>query len=84
MHGYGSHIARTLTCALLVGGAVSQSMTLDMPQTDVPNSKDSPIVSRFAGSTIVAYQQVDYDEVALPMGPRTSPGLRRRSRPRGK
>jgi outer membrane protein OmpA-like peptidoglycan-associated protein len=68
MQRYGSLFARIITCVLLVGGAVTRSMALDVPQTDVPNSKDSPIVSRFAGSTIVAYQEVNYDEVALPIG----------------
>jgi outer membrane protein OmpA-like peptidoglycan-associated protein len=69
MHRYGSRFVRALTWVLLLGGAVTQSIALDVPQTDVPNSKDSPIVSRFAGSTIVAYREVNYDEVALPMGP---------------
>jgi outer membrane protein OmpA-like peptidoglycan-associated protein len=70
MQGYSSHFARILTCVLLVGGAALAQIINELPQTDVPNSQDSPIVSRFAGSTIVAYQQVNYDEVALPMGPR--------------
>jgi outer membrane protein OmpA-like peptidoglycan-associated protein len=69
---------------LLLGGAVTQSMALDVPQTDVPNSKDSPIVSRFAGSTIVAYQEVDYDEVALPMGPRGNSGFAKTLQTKGK
>jgi outer membrane protein OmpA-like peptidoglycan-associated protein len=74
MHGIGSHFVRTLTWVLLLG-EVTQSMALDVPQSDVPNSKDSPIVSRFAGSTIVAYNQVNYDEVALPMGPFVGAGI---------
>ena len=76
-----------------VAGQYSQAQLANLSQAeaealragDVPNSKDSPIVSRFAGSTIVAYQQVNYDEVALPMGPHDNSGLRRRRlRPRGK
>ena len=76
MYRYVSHFARTLTFVLLVGAAVTQSMAQYVPpQTDVPSSKDSPIVSRFAGSTIVAYQEVNYDEIALPMGPRGDSGF---------
>src|ERR1043166_2271957 len=55
--------------AVFVVGVVSRSWATDLPRTDVPHSKDSPIVSRFAGSTIVAYQEVNYDEITLPMGP---------------
>src|SRR5579859_3520320 len=62
-------LAARFLLSLLVGGAVAHSIASDFPQTDVPHSQDSPIVSRFAGSTIVAYQQVNYDEVALPLGP---------------
>lgn len=83
MHRYASHFVRTLTWVLLVGGAVAQSMA-QLPQTDVPNSKDSPIVSRFAGSTIVAYQEVNYDEVALPMGPRGDSGFVKTLETKGK
>lgn len=36
---------------------------------DVPGSHDHPVVSRFAGSTIVGYQQVAYDQASLPLGP---------------
>ena len=57
MRGY---FAAGMALALFVVGAA---------RADVPHSKDSPIVSRFAGSTIEAYQEVNYDEVALPMGP---------------
>jgi len=63
---------RTGGCSLwvlLFVGALGQSMAADLPHTDVPKSKDSPIVSRFAGSTIIAYHEASYDEVALPMGP---------------
>ncbi len=54
---------------LFAGGAATQSIAAELPHTDVPHSKDSPIVSRFAGSTIIGYQEVNFDEVALPMGP---------------
>jgi OOP family OmpA-OmpF porin len=35
---------------------------------DVKGGQDHPLVSRFAGSTIIGYQAVAYDEVALPLG----------------
>jgi OOP family OmpA-OmpF porin len=42
---------------------------------DVKGSQDHPLVSRFAGSTIVGYQAVAYDEVALPLGPLQGAGF---------
>ncbi|MDZ5645582.1 DUF4892 domain-containing protein [Nitrospirillum sp. BR 11828] len=36
---------------------------------DVPGSKDHPLVSRFAGATITAYEHKDFDEVFLPDRP---------------
>lgn len=66
MRGY---FAAGVALAMLVVGAAGAALAADLPQADVPHSKDSPIVSRFAGSIIAAYQEVNYDEVALPMGP---------------
>jgi outer membrane protein OmpA-like peptidoglycan-associated protein len=68
MQRHGSNFAAGVILALFVGGAVTQSTASELPHTDVAHSKDSPIVSRFAGSTIIGYQEVNYDEVALPMG----------------
>ncbi|ASG24978.1 OmpA family protein [Nitrospirillum viridazoti] len=36
---------------------------------DVPGSKDHPLVSRFAGATITAYEHKDFDEAFLPDRP---------------
>ena len=36
--------------------------------TDVPDSKDHPLISRYAGSTILGYDVRDYDSFALPLG----------------
>ncbi len=44
------------------------------PQADLPEAKDNPVVSRFAGSTIIGYGYNAYDEVTLPLGPVTSTG----------
>src|SRR5262249_33976192 len=57
MRKQGIHFAAGL---ILAAGA---------PHTDVPHSKDNPIVSRFTGSRIVGYHEVNYDEVGLPLGP---------------
>jgi OOP family OmpA-OmpF porin len=40
----------------------------DIPGKDVPGSHDNPIISRFAGSVIAGYQQLDYDQAVLPLG----------------
>ncbi|WP_017460400.1 OmpA family protein [Dyella ginsengisoli] len=40
----------------------------DFPAHDSSNSHDHPLVSRFAGSVIIGYQQVDYDRMLLPLG----------------
>jgi len=69
MQRRGVSSAVGMTAALLLGTAGETSVAAGLPQTDVPNSKDSPIVSRFAGSTIAAYHAANYDEVLLPMGP---------------
>jgi OmpA-OmpF porin, OOP family len=84
MQRYGISLAGCGLLALFVGGVVTQSMATELPHTDVPHSKDSPSVSRFAGSTIVAYQQVDYDEVALPMGPFQHSGFSQTLNAKGK
>jgi len=65
----GVLFAAGMTLAFLAGAAMSPTLAADLPHTDVPHSKDSPLVSRFAGSTIIGYQEANYDEVALPLGP---------------
>src|SRR5690349_1228192 len=66
MRGY---FAAGMLLAAWVMGSPGPAAAADLPQSDVPHSKDSPIVSRFAGSVIAAYQEVNYDEVGLPLGP---------------
>ncbi|MBB4010417.1 OmpA family protein [Allorhizobium taibaishanense] len=41
----------------------------ETPLHDVKGSKDSPIVSRFGGATIIGYQKQDYAALTLPLGP---------------
>lgn len=48
---------------------ISVAIAGDIPLHDVKHSADNPVVSRFAGSVIVGYQQLPYDEANLPEGP---------------
>ena len=40
-----------------------------LPKADLAGAKDSPLIGRFAGSFIVSYQKMDFDELKLPLGP---------------
>lgn len=51
---------------------------------DVPGSHDHPMISRFAGSTIGGYQQLDYGVAVLPLGRAQSNGLAKADRVEGK
>ena len=55
-------------CALGVAVASAQ-------KSDAKGSRDHPLISRYAGSIIIGYDQRQYDEVVLPLGPivRTDP-----------
>ena len=44
MQKMGIHFATRFLLAAFVGGAVTQSLASDIPQTDVPHSQDIPIV----------------------------------------
>jgi len=65
----GINIAESLSTALIASAITLLFLATPALGTDVPNSKDNPIVSRFAGSAIVGYQQSAFDEVQLPIGP---------------
>ena len=54
-----------LLILLLVPGAAAAGVQLQ----DVKGSKDHPVVSRYAGSTVIGYQIRDFDEFVLPLGP---------------
>lgn len=36
---------------------------------DIPGSHDHPLITRFTGASIIAYQQLAYDKAVLPLGP---------------
>jgi len=57
---------RTMSALLLLGAAMFTHAAI---ATDVPGAHDHPLVTRFAGSSIVGYQQVAYDKAVLPLGP---------------
>lgn len=61
---------RFATClvALALCAAATVGHADDLPTRDVAGSHDHPVVSRYAGSVIGGYQQLDYDEVVLPLG----------------
>lgn len=44
--------------------------------SDIPGAHDHPLITRFAGSNIIGYQQVSYDKAVLPLGP-IKPGTSR-------
>lgn len=52
-----------IVAALLVPALVSAQ------EVDVEGSQDHPLISRFPGSVIAGYDQRDYDEYTLPLGP---------------
>jgi OOP family OmpA-OmpF porin len=53
----------------LVGGTLLTLSTLTAVASDVPGSKDHPLLSRFAGARINDYWHSDFDEAVLPNQP---------------
>ena len=56
--------------ALSIGLAflsVASATAADAPLKDLPGAKDPPYLSRFAGSTIVGYGELGYDEAVFPL-----------------
>ena len=53
----------------LLATAGNPALAAEFPAHDVAGSRDHPVISRYAGSTIFGYQQVDYGQAALPLGP---------------
>ena len=51
---------------------------------DVPGSHDHPMISRFAGSSIGGYQQMDYGTAVLPLGRAGSGGFAKADHVEGK
>ncbi len=53
--------------SLLLAGAALADATL--PKADIPGAKDSALVGRFSGAFVVSFDNKDYDELKLPLGP---------------
>lgn len=56
-----------LVVPLLLSG-LSIAARADVPNQDIPGGHDSPLVSRFPGSTMIGYHTVDFDQATLPLG----------------
>ena len=59
---------KTFLQLLAAAALVSGAMAAYPANTDVPGGKDSPLVSRYAGSHIVGYAHARYGELTLPLG----------------
>ena len=57
------------TLRALVGGTLLTLSTLTAVASDVPGSRDHPLLSRFAGARINDYSHSDFDEAFLPNQP---------------
>ncbi|MDR7335734.1 DUF4892 domain-containing protein [Roseateles asaccharophilus] len=57
-------IASTLIALTMASGA--NAAEPQTPTTDLPGSADHPVISRFAGSTLVGYGQTDWAATELP------------------
>jgi OmpA-OmpF porin, OOP family len=53
----------------LLGGALLMLSTVTAVASDVPGSKDHPLLSRFVGATINDYSHSDFNEAVLPNQP---------------
>ena len=59
---------RLVTSLVLSTLLVAGSAAAGTPDHDIAGSHDHPMVSRYAGSVIHGYQQLDYDEALFPLG----------------
>ncbi len=67
MHGKTRIFSRLFL--VLIASIGNAAIASEFPSHDMRGSHDHPIVSRFAGSTIFGYQQIDYGSATLPIGP---------------
>src|SRR5688500_17452049 len=60
------NFARLIICTAFIASA---SQAAEMPTKDWAGSQDHPMISRLSGSVITAYQEIEYDQLAIPLGP---------------
>lgn len=65
----GDWIRLLLLAALGLGMNVMAMAAPEMPTKDLQGAQDHPMISRFTGSVIAGYEQVDYEQVLMPLGP---------------
>ena len=59
------HLFTILFCLLAVAGSAFEGATI--PSTDRKGAKDHPVLKRYDGSFIVAYERKSFDEFTLPL-----------------
>lgn len=60
-HPLVAFVALLLACTCALAWA-------DVPPRDIPGGHDSPLISRFPGSTMIGYRTTDFDQVLFPTG----------------
>ncbi|MBP1852549.1 OmpA family protein [Rhizobium halophytocola] len=63
---------------------IAPALATPVPTADVDGGHDSPIVSRFKGSVIIGYQNQDYAELTLPLGPYDEGGFQKSRKVEGR
>src|SRR5215472_14589415 len=63
----GSAMLRMILAVLVLLAPSQMFFAQAIPKADVRGSKDSPLLKRYEGSVIVAYEYKAYDELALPL-----------------
>ena len=54
-------------CMTLTGAPLISTDAAAADPPDLPGSKDSPLISRYSGSSLVAYADINFDEETLPL-----------------
>ena len=62
-------VASPLLCVVSTAVLVTQLATASIPTADRKGTKDSPLLKRFEGSFIVAYERQEYGELSIPLTP---------------
>ena len=60
---------QVLLASVFLVTIASRAIAVDLPDHDVPGSKDSSLLARYHDARIIAYDQSDDEEASLPSGP---------------